>query len=148
MIQRRLETKISDALMRSPSVALVSPRQVGKTTIALTISETTPSIYLDLESRLDLEKVRDITAFHEDNRDKLIMLNQVQRLPEVFAPLRGIIDKERSKGNKTKGFHIACEDIKPEKRYAIYSGKNCFSFGDGITAIPLLDLIKEILNKQ
>jgi len=76
------------------------------------------------------------------------MLNQVQRLPEVFAPLRGIIDKERSKGNKTKGFHIACEDIKPEKRYAIYSGKNCFSFGDGITAIPLLDLIKEILNKQ
>ncbi len=104
MIQRRFETKISDALMRSPSVALVGPRQVGKTTIALNISETTPSIYLDLESRLDLEKVRDITAFHEDNRDKLIILDEVQRLPEVFAPLRGIIDKERRKGNKTGQF--------------------------------------------
>jgi len=104
MIQRRLETKISDALMRSPSVALMGPRQVGKTTIALNISETTPSIYLDLESRLDLEKVRDITAFHEDNRDKLIILDEVQRLPEVFAPLRGIIDKERRKGNKTGQF--------------------------------------------
>jgi len=104
MIQRRLETKISDTLMRSPSVALVGPRQVGKTTIALNISETTPSIYLDLESRLDLEKVRDITAFHEDNRDKLIILDEVQRLPEVFAPLRGIIDKERRKGNKTGQF--------------------------------------------
>ena len=104
MIQRRLETKISDTLMRSPSVVLVGPRQVGKTTIALNISETTPSIYLDLESRLDLEKVRDITAFHEDNRDKLIILDEVQRLPEVFAPLRGIIDKERRKGNKTGQF--------------------------------------------
>lgn len=100
MITRRLETKIREALQRSPSVALTGPRQVGKTTIALNISETTPSIYLDLENRLDLEKVRDIAAFHEDNRDKLIILDEVQRLPEVFAPLRGIIDKERRKGNK------------------------------------------------
>jgi predicted AAA+ superfamily ATPase len=100
MITRRLEIKIREALNRSPSVALLGPRQVGKTTIALDISETTPSVYLDLENRLDLEKVRDIVAFHEDNRDKLIILDEVQRLPEVFASLRGIIDKERRKGNK------------------------------------------------
>lgn len=104
MIKRRLETIINKALMRSPSVALLGPRQVGKTTIALNISETTPSIYLDLENRLDLQKVKDINAFHEDNRNKLIILDEVQRLPEVFAPLRGIIDKERRKGNKTKQF--------------------------------------------
>jgi len=100
MISRRLEIKIREALGRSPSVALLGPRQVGKTTLALNISETTPSVYLDLENRLDLEKVRDIGAFHGDNRDKLIILDEVQRLPEVFAPLRGIIDKERRKGNK------------------------------------------------
>ncbi len=100
MITRRLEIKIREALRRSPSVALMGPRQVGKTTIALNISETTPSVYLDLENRLDLEKVRDIVAFHEDNRDKLIILDEVQRMPEVFASLRGIIDKERRKGNK------------------------------------------------
>ncbi|MBS1605215.1 MAG: ATP-binding protein [Bacteroidetes bacterium] len=100
MITRRLEYKIREALNRSPSVALLGPRQVGKTTIALNISETIPSIYLDLENRLDLEKVRDIVAFHEDNLDKLIILDEVQRLPEVFSPLRGIIDKERRKGNK------------------------------------------------
>jgi predicted AAA+ superfamily ATPase len=70
----------------------------------LNIAETTPSIYVDLESRLDLEKVRDIDAFHADNNDKLIILDEVQRLPEVFAPLRGIIDKERRKGNKTRQF--------------------------------------------
>lgn len=100
MITRRLETKIREALHRSPSVALIGPRQVGKTTIALNISETAPSVYLDLENRLDLEKIRDIAAFHENNRGMLIILDEVQRLPQVFAPLRGIIDKERRKGNK------------------------------------------------
>ncbi|HEY6900667.1 MAG TPA: ATP-binding protein [Puia sp.] len=100
MIIRRLETKIREVLQRSPSVALMGPRQVGKTTIALNIAETAPSVYLDLENRLDLEKVRDIVTFHEDNREKLIILDEVQRLPEVFASLRGIIDKERRKGNK------------------------------------------------
>src|ERR1700735_1922189 len=104
VIKRRLEHAIKETLKRSPSVALVGPRQVGKTTIALNISDTTPSIYLDLESRIDLEKVRDINAFHDANSTKLICLDEVQRLPEVFAQLRGIIDKERRKGNKAGQF--------------------------------------------
>lgn len=104
MINRRLESRVKGALKRSPSVALMGPRQVGKTTIALNISETTPSIYLDLENRTDLQKVQDIEAFHAENRDKLIILDEVQRLPEIFAPLRGIIDKERRKGNKVGQF--------------------------------------------
>lgn len=104
MIERRLETKIREALTRSPSVALIGPRQVGKTTIAFNISETTPSVYLDLESSLDLQKVRDIVSFHNANQDRLIILDEVQRLPEIFSPLRGIIDKERRKGNKTGQF--------------------------------------------
>jgi uncharacterized protein len=104
MIKRRLESKIIKALGRSASVALVGPRQVGKTTIALNISESIPSVYLDLENRLDLDKVRDIIAFHTDNKNKLIILDEVQRLREVFAPIRGIIDQERRKGNKTGQF--------------------------------------------
>src|SRR5665811_1361284 len=84
MIKRRIENIVQEALQRSPSVALMGPRQVGKTTIALNISESTSSIYLDLENRLDLD--------------------EVQRLPQVFAPLRGIIDKERRKGKKTGQF--------------------------------------------
>lgn len=104
MIARRLENNIRRALGRSPSVALVGPRQVGKTTIALNISETIPAIYLDLENGTDLEKVRDITAFHTENRERLIIMDEVQRMPEVFAPLRGIIDKERRKGHKAGQF--------------------------------------------
>lgn len=101
MIKRRLEEKIHQALRRSPSVALMGPRQVGKTTIALNLSEDIPAIYLDLENNLDVAKVSDIVAFHAENRTRLIILDEVQRTREIFAPLRGIIDKERRKGNKT-----------------------------------------------
>jgi uncharacterized protein len=104
MIQRRLETKVKQALAENPAVALLGPRQVGKTTLALGLAEQIPAIYLDLENRLDLQKVKDIESFYADNSDKLIILDEVQRLPEIFAPLRGIIDHERRKGNKTGRF--------------------------------------------
>jgi len=104
MIKRLLESEIRSSLERSPSVALLGPRQVGKTTLALQIAESAPSVYLDLESSLDLQKVRDILSFHQANRGKLIILDEIQRLPEVFPPLRGIIDKERQKGNKAGHF--------------------------------------------
>ncbi len=104
MIQRRLESKILEALKRSPSVALLGPRQVGKTTLAHSLAEQIPSVYLDLEDPLDLEKVKDISSFHAANQGKLIILDEVQRLPEVFTPLRGIIDKERRRGNRVGQF--------------------------------------------
>ncbi len=104
MIKRRLETKIREALQRSPSVALMGPRQVGKTTLAHSLTKSLPCVYLDLEDPLDLQKVRDIAAFHAANRDQLIILDEVQRLPEVFTPLRGIIDKERRRGKKAGQF--------------------------------------------
>jgi len=108
---RRLESRIVDVLKRSSSVALMGPRQVGKTTIALNISETTPSIYLDLENRTDLQKVHDIEAFHAQNNDKLIILDEVQRLPEIFTSLREIIDRERRKGNKPGQFLFLGSEI-------------------------------------
>ncbi len=104
LIKRRLEKDIVKALEESPSLALSGQRQVGKTTLALNMAETVPSVYLDLENPLDLEKVRDIAAFHAENRDKLIILDEIQRLPEIFPQLRGIIDRERRKGRKSGQF--------------------------------------------
>jgi predicted AAA+ superfamily ATPase len=104
MIHRRLEQTIRETLQRTPSVALMGPRQIGKTTMALNIADRSPSVYLDLEDSLDLEKVRDITSFHAANSDKLIVLDEIQRLPELFVSLRGIIDRERRKGHKTNQF--------------------------------------------
>lgn len=104
MIKRRLEQLIRERLQSSPAVALMGPRQVGKTTLAFNISEDMPSVYLDLENLTDLQKVRDIAAFHRENNDKLIILDEVKRLPEVFAPIRGLIDRERRQGNKAGHF--------------------------------------------
>ena len=99
MIKRYLENNIIQSLKRSSSVALLGPRQVGKTTLATQISESFPSVYLDLEKNLDLIKVQDIHNFYKNNKGKLIILDEVQRLPEIFSEIRGIIDLERRKGN-------------------------------------------------
>ncbi|MFN3828412.1 MAG: ATP-binding protein [Micavibrio sp.] len=104
MISRQIKQKVERRLESVPAVALMGPRQVGKTTLALEIAEKRPSVYLDLESRLDLQKISNIEDFHAANRDKLIILDEVQRAPEIFAPIRGIIDKERRAGNKAGHF--------------------------------------------
>lgn len=101
MIRRRLEDQLRQAIGESPSVALMGPRQIGKTTIALNLSEAEPSVYLDLENSLDAAKVQDIDAFHAANREQLIILDEVQRTPEIFTSIRGIIDKERRKGHRS-----------------------------------------------
>jgi len=87
-----------------PAVALMGPRQVGKTTLAMEVSQTRPSVYLDLEDRIDLKKVEHIKEFHQANKGKLIILDEVQRAPEIFAPIRGIIDQQRRENNRSGQF--------------------------------------------
>lgn len=100
MIKRLLEEKIVNILARTPSVAILGPRQVGKTTLAFEVSKGIPSIYLDLENSSDLLKVEDISIFHKVNSEQLIILDEVQQFPNIFKDIRGIIDAERRKGNK------------------------------------------------
>lgn len=101
MIYRRLENQLVAALQRVPSVVLLGPRQIGKTTLSHEIAEKLPAIHLDLENQSDLLKIQDIQLFHRENRDKLIVLDEVQRKPEIFTDIRSIIDAERRKGRKT-----------------------------------------------
>jgi len=75
-IVRRIYRKIEAAIAGNPAVALMGPRQVGKTTLALNIANALPSIYLDLENPRDLAKVADIARFHAENRKKLIILDE------------------------------------------------------------------------
>ena len=104
MIKRRLQGNIEASIARNPAVALMGPRQVGKTTLALDIADSHPAVYVDLENPRDLAKISDITSFHAENRDKLIILDEVQRAPEIFTPIRGIIDIERRRGNDNGQF--------------------------------------------
>lgn len=101
MIERRLRKTLQKGLERSPCVALLGPRQVGKTTLAHAVAEGRASVYIDLENRLDLLKVQDIAVFYQENRDKLVILDEVQRVPEIFTQIRSIVDQERRVGNRT-----------------------------------------------
>ncbi len=104
MIQRRLETKVKDALKRSSSVAILGPRQVGKTTTALDIAETTPSVYLDLENRLDLAKARDMSSASMNKTGKACLFwMRFKGYPRFLLRLE-IMNEERRKGNKTGQF--------------------------------------------
>ena len=87
-----------------PAVALLGPRQVGKTTLAEEIGESRSSIYLDLERDDDRERLSDPVAYLESHADKLVILDEVQRMPELFQALRGLIDKGRRKGQRAGRF--------------------------------------------
>ena len=87
-----------------PAVALLGPRQVGKTTLALEVASSLDSIYLDLESEADKAKLTDAELFLERVEDKLVILDEVHRLPNLFQALRSLIDKGRRRGKKARRF--------------------------------------------
>ncbi len=104
MISRRLHDQILYLLQHYPAVALLGPRQVGKTTLAFKVSLNVPSIYVDLESDADRAKLDDPELYLSDHEDKLVILDEVQRLPGLFQNFRGIIDRGRRSGTKTGRF--------------------------------------------
>ncbi len=106
MIKRKIYLKVIQGLARQAAVALIGPRQVGKTTLALDIAKDRKSIYLDLEAIEDREKLRNPVLFLTKNEDKLIILDEIHRMPEIFQVLRGLIDQGRRKGLRTGRFLI------------------------------------------
>lgn len=104
MIRRRLYEGLLALLATNPGVVLLGPRQIGKTTLALDLAKKLNGVYRDLENPRDLDQVRDIELFHDQYPDRFIILDEVQRAPEIFAPLRGIIDHRRRAGQRTGQF--------------------------------------------
>ena len=82
----------------------MGPRQAGKTTLALEIAKDFISVYLDLESEEDRAKLASPAHYLENHKDKLVILDEVQRIPGIFRELRGIIDKNRRTGKPTGRF--------------------------------------------
>ena len=106
MIKRNAYQKVLTALSRQAAVALIGPRQVGKTTLALDIAQGRDSVYLDLEASEDREKLRNPVLFLTKNEDRLVILDEIHRMPELFQTLRGLIDKGRRKGLRTGRFLV------------------------------------------
>lgn len=106
MLLRRNANIVREALARQAAVALIGPRQVGKTTLALSIAEETASLYLDLEAREDRDKLTEAVLFLRDYEDRLVVLDEIHRVPELFQTLRGLIDQGRRRGRRTGRFLI------------------------------------------
>ena len=106
MIHRELQSKIESMLALQPAVALLGPRQSGKTTLARAIADVRQSIYLDLESPADQAKLSDPLSFFSSYADSLIVLDEIHRSPELFAILRGVIDEGRRHGKDVGRFLI------------------------------------------
>lgn len=97
MIPRTLTSTVLERLRNFPVVAITGPRQVGKTTLAKFILSKVEkeSIYLDLELPSDLNRLRNAEFFLKENEDKLVVIDEVQRRPELFPLLRALIDQKR-----------------------------------------------------
>ncbi len=102
MIDRHLISSLQDRLAYSPAVALLGPRQVGKTTLALAMGDriSRPTLYLDLESARDRAKLEQAELYLGDHLDKLVILDEVHRVPGLFPLLRGLIDRARRAGRE------------------------------------------------
>ena len=98
MHTRSAATKIHQHLSWNPAVAILGPRQVGKTTLARAVGEQLPSVYLDLENPQDIQKLHDPVHYMGLHADKLVIVDEVQRYPDLFLSLRGVIDARRREG--------------------------------------------------
>ncbi len=100
MIDRILKSDVLKSLKHFPAVAILGARQTGKTTLAKAVAQQVKrrSLYLDLENPIDREKLHDAYTFLDDNKEKLVILDELQRMPEMFAMLRSLIDRYRKPG--------------------------------------------------
>lgn len=106
MIPRAAEPRLLDLLHRFPAVALLGPRQSGKTTLALSLAEKLKptALYLDLELPSDRAKLADPELYFAQHTDRLLILDEIHRLPGLFQILRSVIDRRRRAGNKGNQF--------------------------------------------
>lgn len=100
MIPRRIEQHIRDRLRHMPGVVLLGPRQIGKTTLARAIADERGegAVYLDLEEEADRALLADARPWLETQFGKLVVIDEVQRAPDLFSTLRGVIDERRRAG--------------------------------------------------
>jgi len=99
MITRRHTALVQRDLAAFPSVVLLGPRQIGKTTLARAIADTDPhSIYLDLEDPSDQARLGNTRDYLDLHRHRLVVLDEVQLVPDLFRILRGQIDARRRAG--------------------------------------------------
>ncbi|HMJ60700.1 MAG TPA: ATP-binding protein [Bryobacteraceae bacterium] len=106
VIIRQVHDRLKALLSRFPSVALLGPRQVGKTTLAEQVADELghKAVYVDLELPSDRAKLSDPELYFAAHEKQLVILDEIHRAPGIFQTLRSIIDRRRRKGQRTQQF--------------------------------------------
>ena len=105
MIPRHAKGRVLRSLAEAPAVAVLGPRQIGKTTLAKDIAAAVPDcLYLDLEHPGDAARLADPAKYLGDQSGRLVVLDEIQRLPGLFRVLRGQIDERRRGGRRSRQF--------------------------------------------
>ncbi len=97
MIERTAAKTILKNLSAFPAANIIGPRQVGKTTLAkhLQMQLEKPSVYLDLQDEQDLNRMASPGLYLREQADKCVIIDEIQRMPELYALLRSLIDTRR-----------------------------------------------------
>jgi uncharacterized protein len=105
-IGRQARDRLRFLLDRFPSVALLGPRQVGKTTLAEDVADELDhkAVYIDLELPSDRAKLSDPELYFAAHEKRLVILDEIHRAPGIFQTLRSVIDRRRRKGQRTQQF--------------------------------------------
>ena len=99
MIKRIIQKEVEESLTTFPVVGILGPRQVGKTTLAKEIQKKiSSSLYLDLELPSDYNKLTEPELFLSEQKNKLIIIDEIQQKPELFSVIRALVDQDRKKG--------------------------------------------------
>lgn len=109
MLERSLLSRVETALEEFPVVGLLGPRQVGKTTLARELADRRGAAharYLDLETAADLARLADPADYFDAQEGRLVILDEIHRVPELFAVLRGVVDRRRRRGARVGQFLV------------------------------------------
>lgn len=106
MIVRQLTSTLHERVLQVPVVALLGSRQVGKTTLARALEIEKPIHYLDLERPSHVAKLADPELYLSKFSEHLVILDEIQRIPELFPVLRSLVDERRRAGEKAAQFLI------------------------------------------
>lgn len=99
MVKRKILSSVYKSLKNFPVVGILGSRQVGKTTIAQEIRKNHKNaIYLDLELNSDLNKLQDPELYLNQHLEDLVIIDEIQRMPDLFPLLRALVDQNRVNG--------------------------------------------------